>query len=76
MPGFGDGNLCVSAPIGHFRTQAAAASPMGVLAIDVALPNLSALGLLLPGDSVHFQCWYRDVDGRSNTTDAVKVYFN
>lgn len=78
VPGFAgsDGNLCVGGPFGVFRSQAAPADAGGNLTIDVALPDLPGLGVLAPGDSVHFQCWYRDAAGRTNFTEGVKVYFN
>ncbi|HXR43447.1 MAG TPA: hypothetical protein VN759_01485, partial [Pseudolysinimonas sp.] len=75
------GNLCVSAPIVRLTNTPGSVSssgPQGLLNLRVGLTTLPAGLSILPGQTWHFQSWFRDNVGgnsTSNTSDAVSVTF-
>lgn len=78
-PGGSHGNLCLSGVIGRFVTQVQVSDSDGIMGIDVdmsALPD-PAQTVILPGETWHFACWFRDLDPgpTSNFTGGVSVLF-
>jgi predicted outer membrane repeat protein len=75
------GNLCVSAPIFRLTNTPGSVSSsgaQGLLNLRVGLTTLPAGLQILPGQTWHFQSWFRDNVGgnsTSNTSDAVSVTF-
>lgn len=75
------GNLCVSAPIVRLTNTPGSVSSsgaLGLLNLRVGLTTLPAGLQVLPGQTWHFQSWFRDNVGgnsTSNTSDAVSVTF-
>jgi hypothetical protein len=75
------GNLCVSAPIVRLTNTPRSVSStgaLGLLNLRVGLTTLPAGLQVLPGQTWHFQAWFRDTvagNSTSNTTDAVSVTF-
>jgi hypothetical protein len=75
------GNLCVSAPIFRLTNTPGSVSSsgaQGLLNLRVGLTTLPAGLAILPGQTWHFQSWFRDSVGgqsTSNTSDAVSVTF-
>jgi hypothetical protein len=79
-PGGSQGNLCVVGSIARFWSQIGNAGSWGEYAITVdttAIPT-SPVSSVRPGETWHFQFWYRDVNpsSTSNFTDAVAVTFH
>ena len=77
--GGSQGTLCLSQPIGRFRSQAMDTGPGGFLSATVdsnALP-LTPTQSAMTGETWHFQAWYRDLNPgpTSNFTSAVSVTF-
>ena len=72
---FGDGLRCAGGMVRRLGTQSA-----GVLGSADFGPGLATLGGWLPGQTRHFQVWYRDPAGSCgsgfNTTNAVTVLFS
>lgn len=79
IPPTSQGNLCLSGGVLRFHAQAAAASAEGWFFADVDTTNLpsSPAGPVLPGETWHFQSWYRDLNptNTSNFTNAVSITF-
>lgn len=85
QPGFGGslGTLCLGSPLGRFSAldQIRAVGPLGRMSLRVdttAIPDGAGVSAALPGESWHFQCWYRDRSGStavSNLTSARTVVF-
>ncbi|MGD2017704.1 MAG: hypothetical protein PVJ89_06305 [Planctomycetota bacterium] len=82
QPGGSLGQLCLGGAVGRFlaRGQFGPASPAGVAAIAVdvaALPAGAGPGPSAPGDTLHFQAWYRDhlpaAPSTTNLTGALAV---
>lgn len=76
---FGDGTLCLGGGIARFARQIQAADAAGRAQFAVyigALPT-SPPQAAMPGQSWHFQCFYRDQNPLStwNLSDAVRVLF-
>ncbi|MCP3916024.1 MAG: hypothetical protein GY711_10750 [bacterium] len=70
------GFVCVSGNIGRFdRPADIIRGPFDGIEIDVSAVPVNPPATILPGDTWHFQCWYRDVGGTNNFTDAVSVMF-
>jgi FG-GAP repeat len=77
-PGGSDGNLCLGGSLGRFD-PATVAGPAGTADLKVDLNRLPTTPpqAVLPGDTWHFQYWYRDTPvGSSNFSTAVKITFN
>lgn len=75
-PGGSQGNLCLGGKIGRFVDQAQLSDPAGRLEIDVDTQDLPLPGtaVIRPGETWHFQAWFRDAPS-SNFTDVVGVPF-
>lgn len=76
----GQGFLCVGGQIGRFNSQVASSGFFGTIPLVVdlnALPQPSGLVAAQPGETWHFQCWYRDVNPNvtSNLTEGYRVTF-
>lgn len=71
------GDLCIGSPIGRFLAEVRSSGPSGELHITVDLSNLPLFGAVTPGDTWHFQAWFRDLhpSSTSNLTDGVSVTF-
>ena len=79
QPPGSQGNLCLSGPIGRFRTDIQNSGATGVISIQVdltALP-LSPPVAVAPGETWNFSAWFRDNNptSTSNFTDGVAVMF-
>jgi len=79
-PGGSQGNLCLGGAIGRFNNQVAFSANDGFFSITVdtaQVPQPSNFVALMPGQTWHFQCWYRDQipQPSSNFTDATIVTF-
>jgi FG-GAP repeat/FG-GAP-like repeat len=77
-PGGSDGNLCLGGSLGRFD-PATVAGPAGTADLKVDLNRVPTTPpqAVLPGDTWHFQYWYRDTPvGSSNFSTAVKITFN
>lgn len=82
VPGAGgsEGNLCISGHIGRYsgasEVRVASASGRAALALDLdRIPTPGGPIVLLAGQTIHFQAWYRDATPlpTSNFTSAVAV---
>lgn len=80
MAGGGQGTLCLGG--GFARYSALADQVVGgnySIEIDSSMIPFSSTGItaILPGETLNFTCWYRDVNpgSTSNFTDAVSVTF-
>jgi hypothetical protein len=75
------GNLCLSAPIvrlTHTPGSVSSSGPQGILHLRLGLNTLPSGVMILPGQTWHFQAWFRDTvasQPTSNTSDAVSVTF-
>ena len=75
VPPGSQGFLCLGGTIGRFSQPGQIIQgPGGMLAVDLTLMPVSPPMPVLPGETWHFQCWYRD-GASSNLTDAVRVQF-
>lgn len=79
-PGGSQGNLCLSGSIGRYNKQVAKTGPAGVLQLLLDLQNTptpSGPVAIQPGETWHFQAWYRDKNpsATSNFTDGTTVTF-
>jgi len=76
--GGGRGTLCLKAPVARFSASAAVSSAAGTFGWDVDLSAVPGFGQVLPGQTWHFQVWYRDDDPgpTSNLSDAASVLFH
>lgn len=74
--GGSQGDLCLGASIGRFSDQVQQIAG-GVARINVDLTDLPSPlpPAVLPGDSYHFQVWYRDGTS-SNFTNAIEIAFH
>ena len=63
------GQIMPSGPNGSLRIGPAQGLRLGNLPLSVPPTSVS------PGDTVNFQCWYRDLGASNNFTDAVAVAF-
>ncbi len=79
QPPGSEGNLCLSGPMGRFRTQLQNSGSAGEFSIPVDLTNIP-MGpphSVTAGERWNFTAWYRDMNpgATSNFTDAVSVLF-
>ncbi len=78
-PGGSQGNLCLGGNIGRFKQSLAGTGPSGELhhVVDTKALPLPPPAEFLPGETWHFQAWYRDQNPTttSNFTGAVAVTF-
>ena len=76
-PGGSQGNLCLGGTIGRFVQQVQNSGASGSFTIQVDLTTMPppVQPIVQPGDTWNFQCWYRDVGGQNNFTNAVSVTF-
>lgn len=76
QPGGSVGNLCLGGQIARWRKKVKLSDPTGSLSISVDLTDvpLGTPTAVQPGETWHFQAWFRD-GARSNFTDAVAVTF-
>ena len=73
------GIVCLSGDIGRFNQPGQIiVGPIGATTIDLlTLPtNTPGSHVTQPGETLNFQCWYRDVGDSNNFTDAVSVTFH
>ncbi|MCP3916799.1 MAG: hypothetical protein GY711_14680 [bacterium] len=76
VPPGSTGFLCLSNNIGRFNMAAQIIQgPTGVLQIDLGAIPVNPPVATQSGDLWDFQCWYRDIGGTSNFTDAVSILF-
>ena len=83
VPGFGGGQgvLCLGAPIVRLNRasigELAQTTSWGTRDLEVGLNTLPSGLSFQPGESWHFQLWFRDQDpdATSNTTDGIRVLF-
>lgn len=76
----GQGFLCVGGQIGRFNSQIGSSGPFGVIPLIVdlnSLPQPSGFVVAQPGETWHFQCWFRDVNPSvtSNLTEGYRITF-
>jgi len=74
------GDLCLSGPIGRHVAEAGLSSAAGELdlVLDLeALPIPGGSAAILPGETWHWQCWYRDQNPlpTANFTNALAILF-
>ena len=78
VPGAGGsaGNLCLGGSIARWRkfVKNSGATGSFELSVDVTQVPLAGTTSIQPGETWHFQAWYRD-GVRSNFTDAVAITF-
>lgn len=75
MVGGGQGTLCIGGPIGRYNNsvQNTGAAGTAVLPVDLtAVPNSVALVPAVPGETLHFQFWHRDVIGGQPTSNLTE----
>jgi len=77
--GGGAGTLCIAGPARYRQTgQVQAVGTDGALALAIdptQTPVLGGVTAIAPGETWHFQCWYRDAGGTTNLTDGVSITF-
>ena len=80
VPTFGGGNgtLCVGAPQIRFAKDVQDSGPTGNVSLHLDLSNLPQNTVVLPGETWHFQYWYRDdyPGATSNTSNGLAVTFH
>ncbi|MEZ6015968.1 MAG: CHRD domain-containing protein [Planctomycetota bacterium] len=76
-PGASQGILCLGgASIARLGVATAAGDPFAGFLMPIDLTQLPVEAGLAAGESLHFQCWYRDVQGGvpvSNFSSAVRI---
>ncbi|MEM1450794.1 MAG: hypothetical protein AAGI22_16860 [Planctomycetota bacterium] len=77
-PGGSQGNLCLTGTIGRFDALVQNSGSAGVIEIPVdlmALPQPNGPVAALPGETWHFQAWFRDANPMvtSNLSDGVEI---
>lgn len=77
MAGGSIGTLCVGGNIGRFGAQQVGAPGEISLSIDLGALPMNPNQAALPGETYHFQAWYRDFNPNpgSNFTDAISILF-
>ena len=82
--GGGIGVLCLGAPIRRFDIFAGFplqfSGAAGEITLNPPIANFPGPNPVQPGEVIHFQLWFRDVDlttglPTSNTTDGISVMF-
>jgi hypothetical protein len=78
-PAGSQGNLCVGGSIARFNAQVGQITAGGTFGIAVDLDNipLSPAVAVEPGETWHFQCWFRDFNpgSTSNFSNGLSVLF-
>lgn len=76
-PAGSTGNLCLDNPIGRYNALVFTSGPTGSASIEIDLTNMPGpvQDQVLPGDTWHFSCWFRDIGGTSNFTDGLGITF-
>ncbi|MCP3917126.1 MAG: hypothetical protein GY711_16380 [bacterium] len=72
------GCLCIALPIGRYsHVSEIIQGPVGSIAIDLTDLPFSPPTPALPGDTLYFQCWYRDLNPTltSNFSDGLQIPF-
>lgn len=76
VPAGSSGTLCLSGNIGRFNASGLIIQgPCGGIDVELTAIPVNPTGMVLPGDTWNFQCWYRDMGNTSNFTDAVSITF-
>lgn len=80
-PGGSNGDLCIGGSLGRFNSNLVNSGATGdvSIALDLtAIPNSNALYAVMPGDTVYFQLWHRDVAGPgfSNFSPGIEIAFD
>lgn len=81
-PGGSQGNLCMIGQLGRFNGpgQVQNTGTLGTvsLAVDTLAMPMPAVVAIQPGETWHFQLWYRDANPTptSNFTDGIAIFFN
>ncbi|MFT7678135.1 MAG: hypothetical protein ACI8QC_002121 [Planctomycetota bacterium] len=79
IPPTSQGNLCLTGSVLRFHAQSAAASGEGWFFADVDTTDMpsSPPSSVMPGETWHFQTWYRDINpaNTSNFTNALSITF-
>jgi len=70
----GQGVICVGGPFGRFRSQVQQSGPAGKMGIPVDLMEIPILGAAVAGDTINFQCWFRE-GPTWNFSDAIAINF-
>lgn len=70
------GVLCLAGNIGRFNTHVFQ-GPTGSFQVDLASIPVNPPVAVVPGDTWHFQCWYRDTSPSQTTnfTDVLSITF-
>jgi hypothetical protein len=79
-PGGSQGNLCLGGAIGRYSTSLVNSGSAGQFSLQLDLtqtPTPSGLVTVQPGETWHFQAWYRDKNptNTSNFTDGTSITF-
>jgi hypothetical protein len=82
-PGNSQGNLCLGGAIGRYvgpnEVQNSGLTGTYELQLDLTrTPTPTGFVMIMPGETWHFQAWYRDLVGgvaTSNFTDAISITF-
>ncbi|MEZ6016907.1 MAG: hypothetical protein R3F49_17445 [Planctomycetota bacterium] len=75
-PGGAAGNLCLSRPIGRGSVLISNAAGQVAERVDLAqLPAPMGSASVGAGETWHFQGWYRDTQGSSETTSGLRIRF-
>lgn len=80
-PGGSNGNLCVGGMIGRFNAGVVSSGATGTVSLPVnlnAIPAPMGAYAVMPGDTVNFQFWHRDVaaPGFSNLSEGLEIAFD
>ena len=80
-PGGSNGNLCVGGMIGRFNAGIVSSGATGSVSLALDLNAIAApMGAyaVMPGDTVNFQLWHRDVaaPGFSNLSEGLEIQFD
>lgn len=80
-PGGSDGNLCLGGMIGRYNSGIVSSGATGTVSLPVnlnAIPVPMGTYAVMPGDTVNFQFWHRDVGtpGLSNLSEGLEVEFD
>jgi hypothetical protein len=71
----GDGNLCLGAPLAHFRSQIQFSGFSSSMSLPIDFEDLPRGVNFLPGSTWNFQAWFRDAGDAPahNTTNGVQL---
>ncbi|MCP3918180.1 MAG: LamG domain-containing protein [bacterium] len=78
IPPGSSGFICMTGDIGRYNAITEIfQGPTGALAIDLTdIPtNTPGSQMVMPGETINFQAWYRDILTTNNFTDAVSIDF-